>query len=490
MTFVMFWIHSNLFLNDPVSNNHNKVGTSTSSLLWLEEAMPTGKRDLQLLPMVLDLNAVALPAMTFKSISDDFHLSLVSPLFLDPNDARANVDSNQAGVHAIHIDKSRYNNITQLQISYSDVQGEHYLFKKQFLNKPLSEKQSVTLVINNELIKIKSPGLTLDDKTNEWLVDTTLNLDWSFAYLFGDVENFTQKVDDKSIIIDGARKLSTMAVNQTAINENQMKLEFAGPAAAYTHLFFEINEPSTFKSSFDDGKTWVEGRMARGIFDRNAMVFDVPINSNELLLDFAEAIPSDYMCELFVSHERHYPMFISSLEASTKNDVVNLNWIVPNNKYKNGFEIQRSTDRIEWKTLGYIPTALSNLADIQYAFEDYHPSDGQNYYRLLHKAAHNRVQQSEEIKLDFGAQQIDWQASVRHQTEKQIIPLAIQAKSACSFEISLRDRFGYTWQRHVEQYVKKGFTNMHLPLPKNIPSGTYYLHFNAQGNSKVKQVRI
>ncbi len=492
MTLVIIWTHSTLFLNDPLNSNHeHNVHFFESSTAVVSER--SVQADLNLLPQVFDLgNSAILSAITITDMAD-IHLSLVSEHFISPVDTPSMYNSDPGRIHHLDIRKTRTRNEVQIIVSASTFSGEQFFLQNTtyLTEKSVKSEPALTVVIAKNRFQLKVSGLELQppDK-NEWLVDSALNINWELAYLFGNILDLNKKIEEKEIFIQGARRINSISTKRSYVGSRMHLLAFDKPAPAYAQMFVALDPNTAVKSSFDDGETWVDGIDVNGVMPKEGILFDVPRSAQEMLLKFDSDQTDDLPIELFVSFHRHNPMLIKSLEASTLNDIVFLDWVVSSNSYKNGFEIQRSTDGLNWKSLGYVPSALSDVADIQYTFEDDQPAYGSNYYRLIHRRTDKQMDQSEVIKLNLSPEQNEWQASIRKKTKEFIIPLAIQAKNSFSFEIFLSDRFGCTWQHHKQKHVTEGLTQLELPLPKKIPSGTYYLHFNSDGKSKIKQVRI
>jgi len=76
------------------------------------------------------------------------------------------------------------------------------------------------------------------------------------------------------------------------------------------------------------------------------------------------------------------PIYTSGLTAAFKQNVVELSWIVYDNKNGSHFEIERFSDEklADYATLGNV--SLTEAAIGKYTFEDKNPLSGINYYRL------------------------------------------------------------------------------------------------------------
>ena len=76
------------------------------------------------------------------------------------------------------------------------------------------------------------------------------------------------------------------------------------------------------------------------------------------------------------------PIELSSFESKITNNGVELSWSSASELNNDGFEIQKSTDGVDWTNIGFVKGAgTTNIAQ-SYAFLDDAPVEGINYYRL------------------------------------------------------------------------------------------------------------
>lgn len=79
------------------------------------------------------------------------------------------------------------------------------------------------------------------------------------------------------------------------------------------------------------------------------------------------------------------PVKISSFNAQRNHNSVLLTWTTENEQNNKGFEVERSTDGLNWHHIAFKPTAVPNGNSSQktsYRFTDNAPVEGQNIYRL------------------------------------------------------------------------------------------------------------
>jgi autotransporter-associated beta strand protein len=76
------------------------------------------------------------------------------------------------------------------------------------------------------------------------------------------------------------------------------------------------------------------------------------------------------------------PVKLVSFAAEEKNGVAHLNWITASEINSEYFEVLRSSDGINFESVGKVDAAGNSNDFIQYSFMDESPLQGQNYYRL------------------------------------------------------------------------------------------------------------
>lgn len=76
------------------------------------------------------------------------------------------------------------------------------------------------------------------------------------------------------------------------------------------------------------------------------------------------------------------PVEFLSLEASAKDQQVQVDWMTATERNSAWFEVERSADGVEFQKIGRVPAAVYSQAPIGYTFIDEMPLEGVSYYRL------------------------------------------------------------------------------------------------------------
>ena len=91
------------------------------------------------------------------------------------------------------------------------------------------------------------------------------------------------------------------------------------------------------------------------------------------------------------------PVTWLSFNAIKKNNTVLLNWSTAMEQNLKDYEVQQSTDGINWKTIGVVLAAGNSITVQQYSFTDQFPFIGINHYRLLQRDIDNKISYSKVV---------------------------------------------------------------------------------------------
>lgn len=94
------------------------------------------------------------------------------------------------------------------------------------------------------------------------------------------------------------------------------------------------------------------------------------------------AIKYDVPGTVYLEFESLLPIELVSFRANIVEDMVQLDWQTASELNNRGFEVQRSTDAIQWELLHFENGNGTSTEVHHYSFLDEHPLSGTNYYRL------------------------------------------------------------------------------------------------------------
>lgn len=89
-----------------------------------------------------------------------------------------------------------------------------------------------------------------------------------------------------------------------------------------------------------------------------------------------------YIDDIEVATYSVVPVELTSLSASVSESNIVLNWTTATEINNQGFEIQKSNDKKNWKVSGFVEGNGSSTNMHQYSYVDANPTNGRNYYRI------------------------------------------------------------------------------------------------------------
>ncbi|HCY75301.1 MAG TPA: hypothetical protein DHV28_05225 [Ignavibacteriales bacterium] len=96
------------------------------------------------------------------------------------------------------------------------------------------------------------------------------------------------------------------------------------------------------------------------------------------------------------------PVELVSFTTSVINNTIDLNWITATELNNSGFEIQKSSDNIEWNKIGFVTGSGTSTEVQNYSFVDQNPVVGKSFYRLKQVDFDGTSEYSNTIEVLFG----------------------------------------------------------------------------------------
>src|SRR5690606_16931095 len=97
------------------------------------------------------------------------------------------------------------------------------------------------------------------------------------------------------------------------------------------------------------------------------------------------------------------PVELVSFTSAIINSTVNLNWITATELNNSGFEIQRSINKTDWATIGFVRGFGTSTEVHNYSYTDQSPVNGLSFYRLKQVDFDGTSEYSNTIEVTFGA---------------------------------------------------------------------------------------
>lgn len=190
--------------------------------------------------------------------------------------------------------------------------------------------------------------------------------------------NFTENVYAQiDIVRDGATKILTFYKDGNLIGSEADNGDKFLPKASGN---FEIN---FFKDCNGCGEE-SSGSIAK------ISVYNYMLNSTEIQQNFNSICSSGTL-----------PVSLLSFTAQKNGNTVVLHWATASEQNNRGFEIQRSSDGINFNRIGWVDGAGNSSSLQNYSFTDAAPAKGKNFYRLNQVDIDNKSKLSAIRKIDF-----------------------------------------------------------------------------------------
>ena len=168
---------------------------------------------------------------------------------------------------------------------------------------------------------------------------------------------------------------------------------------------------------------------------------------------------------LFVSGVSSLPVeLISFTVQKNGNNDVDLKWKTATESNNKGFDIQRSTDAVNWLSIGFVNGAGNSSMETSYQFTDKDAAAGKNYFRLLQIDFDGNKKYSSIANIDLPQKAY---YAITNNPGKGVYQIRIA--SAEKVELSVLDMSG---RRLINKIVGLGVNEINI---SNYPAGAYLL---------------
>ncbi len=170
----------------------------------------------------------------------------------------------------------------------------------------------------------------------------------------------------------------------------------------YTTIYGSNDHSSIIIQKTDQNFNVIWSKEISGNGDYIDYGFTTTDDNSLLITGWAEALNSQNANILLVKLEGDIiPVELISFEGKREGDVVKLHWITTTENNNYGFNVERSSDRREWKEIGFKGGYGTVTTPHSYSFTDSSHQSGTAYYRLKQIDLDGSSTYSNEIKIDF-----------------------------------------------------------------------------------------
>ncbi len=175
-----------------------------------------------------------------------------------------------------------------------------------------------------------------------------------------------------------------------------------------------------------------------------------------------------------------------SFDAKRQDNVVNLEWKSAEETGIYAYVLERSQDNNSWLPVDTIQAKNENGV-FGYSYTDQHPLPGQSFYRLrlVESAGMNRFSVVKSVSFKL----IPAEISIAPNPAKDKVLISFSAMVSGEVSITLLNVQGRTMLLNKQQ-VTSGTNQVTLQLPDNIPSGTYMIRLESNGDQQYKKIIV
>ncbi len=181
------------------------------------------------------------------------------------------------------------------------------------------------------------------------------------------------------------------------------------------------------------GETWVPA-------DINASDFGIAISARRVGGGGGAATPNIDHIRITVYFEIPLPVKLTHFSARPEGQSARLSWETSWEEGNSHFEVQRSTEGLNFETIGFVPGGNNSTALIAYSFVDESPNTANNYYRLKQHDFNGTFAFSEIVRVWVEAPLAEYRLSPSHLTSSTT--LIINAPSPETYLLTIIDQSG------------------------------------------------
>lgn len=183
------------------------------------------------------------------------------------------------------------------------------------------------------------------------------------------------------------------------------------------------------------------------------------------------------------------PVELSSFKASLHANMVKLNWITQTETNNYGFDIERSLNNMDWKTIGFIPGSGNSNSPKEYSFTDKSLSVNGNYcYRLKQIDIDGQYEFSGVVEVKVTVASNDFKLFQNY--PNPFNPTTIirwQAPVDGMQTLKVFDVLGNEVAILVDEYRTAGYYEVEFDA-SNLSSGIYFCRFSSATSTEIMKM--
>lgn len=184
------------------------------------------------------------------------------------------------------------------------------------------------------------------------------------------------------------------------------------------------------------------------------------------------------------------PVGLLGLRATVSGTTVKLDWSTSFEQNNRGFDLQRSTDGINWTTIGFVASNGNSNVQTDYNYYDIGLSLSRYYYRLKQMDLDNRFSFSNIVKVDLSHNRGYYLLSQNYPNPfEDVTTISYYIPKTCNVKISIIDMNGRTIKIIQDKTQPSGTYTIPF-YRKNVAKGLYYYKMETEEFTDTKKMII
>jgi hypothetical protein len=183
------------------------------------------------------------------------------------------------------------------------------------------------------------------------------------------------------------------------------------------------------------------------------------------------------------------PVELVSFSSSIINNTICLNWITATELNNSGFDVEKSTDNVNWNNIGFVKGNGTSTEVHNYNFADETPFVGTSYYRLKQVDFDGTSEYSNTIEVVYGVVS-DFALEQNYPNPfNPITNISYSIKDAGLVNIKVFDLLGQQVAELVNEEKEAGYYSITFDASK-LPSGIYLYTINSRSFIQTRKMLL
>lgn len=271
--------------------------------------------------------------------------------------------------------------------------------------------------------------------------------------------------------VDTTTVTATVNVNPTIVFEVKGSTAFSGSCGSSTFVTV-AGGLSTGTTVTGPAGTWVQKSFTLNVTGFLYKRLEISIKSTNATATTPVSFAIDDIC-LLEPAGATLPVQLTGLNGNYSGGVAHLNWSTKQEVNSSHFEIERSTDGVNFNNIGKVYAKGNSNQEVTYKFDDIKVAAGINYYRLRMVDKDGRFEYSNTVALDVKIKGLNI-TGIYPNPFADKLSVSIASESSTTATIRLFDNTGRVVARQ-QAIVSKGVTTIPLESLGNLAKGFYII---------------